>query len=44
MYVNFNEITLEDLLYITNAIIDGDRKLVFIGVEQWLKALEWNTI
>lgn len=32
MIVNFNEITLEDLLCIKNAVIDGDRGIILIGV------------
>ena len=31
MIVGFNEITLEDLLHITNAVVNGDRKTVLIG-------------
>lgn len=32
MIVNFNEITLEDLLHIKTAVIDGDSRTVLIGV------------
>ena len=31
MIVGFDEITLEDLMYITTAIIDGDKRVVLIG-------------
>ena len=34
MIVNFNEITLEDLLHITNAVIDGNQRIVLIGAKQ----------
>lgn len=32
MIVNFDEITLEDLLLVKNAVIDGDKRTVLIGV------------
>lgn len=31
MVVNFDEITLEDLMYVSKAIIDGDKRVVLIG-------------
>ena len=32
MYASFDEITLADLMSITNAVIDGDKQIVLIGV------------
>ncbi len=31
MIVGFDEITLEDLMYISNAVVDGDKRVVLIG-------------
>ena len=31
MIVNFDEITLEDLMYISKTVIDGDKRIVVIG-------------
>ena len=31
MIVGFDEITLEDLMYISKAVIDGDKRVVLIG-------------
>lgn len=33
MIADFNEITLEDLMYISKAVIDGDKRIVLIGVK-----------
>ena len=33
MYVGFDEITLEDLTFLKNAVIDGDNRIVIIGGE-----------
>lgn len=31
MIVSFDEITLEDLMFITQGVIDGDRRIILIG-------------
>lgn len=31
MIVNFDEITLEDLMHISKAVVDGDKRVVLIG-------------
>ena len=33
MIVGFDEITLEDLSHITNAVIDGNKRTVLIGAK-----------
>lgn len=35
MIVNFNEITLEDLMYISKCVVDGDKRTVLIGGQTW---------